>query len=79
MSAPLRRVRVSTKEWVHAVPGKPGHHIPKPARCAVFHCWGVGYEEFETGAGNFSVGIVEFPDGSIESVLPHEIKFEVDP
>lgn len=79
MSAPLRRVRVSTKEWVQPTATLGGHWIPRPARCAVFHCWGVGYEQFEAGPGNYSTAIVEFPDGSVESVLPHEIKFEVDP
>ena len=41
----------------------------------VFHQWGVAYEVFETGPGNYSVGIVELPDGRIESVLPSNIKF----
>lgn len=40
-----------------------------------FHCWGANYEEFESGAGNFSVGIVELPDGTIAEVLPSNIKF----
>ena len=27
-----------------------------------FHQWGSNYEEFENGAGNYSVAIVELPD-----------------
>lgn len=34
----------------------------------LFHDWGVNYEEFESGAGNYSVGIIELPDGKI--ILP---------
>ena len=34
----------------------------------LFHQWGMNYREFESGAGNFSVGIVELPGGRI--VLP---------
>lgn len=30
-----------------------------------FHQWSVSYEEFETGPGNYSVAIVELPDGQI--------------
>lgn len=33
-----------------------------------FHSWGVNYEEFESGAGNYSVAIVELEDGRI--ILP---------
>lgn len=41
----------------------------------LFHIWGCSYEEFETGAGNFTVALVELSDGTIESVLPTNIKF----
>ena len=34
----------------------------------LFHQFGVDYEEFETGPGNFTTGIIEMPDGSVESV-----------
>jgi len=78
MSAALRRVRVRTKEWVQPVLGIPGHYKPMPVRCALFHCWGSEFEEFEAGPANRTTAIVEFSDGSVEAVLPHEIKFEVD-
>jgi hypothetical protein len=42
---------------------------------ALFHQWGVDYEEFETGPGNYSVAIVERPDGSIENVQPEMVRF----
>ena len=42
---------------------------------AVFHQFGVDYEEFETGAGNFSVAIIEWSDGQVEMVRADRIKF----
>ncbi len=41
----------------------------------VFHQWGSEYEEFEAGPGNYTVGLVEMPDGSIETFVPWQIKF----
>lgn len=41
----------------------------------VFHQWGCCFEEFETGAGNYSVAIVELEDGTIRECLPTEVKF----
>lgn len=42
---------------------------------AMFHAWGVEYEEFENGPGNYTVAIVENPDGSVETFMPHLIVF----
>lgn len=41
----------------------------------LFHCWGVEYEEFEAGPGNYSVALVELPNGEIKTVLPSNLKF----
>ena len=41
----------------------------------LFHQWAASYEEFESGAGNFTVAIVEMPDGTIQEVLPTNLKF----
>ena len=41
----------------------------------LFHQWSASYEEFESGAGNFTVGLVELTTGEIESVLPSNLKF----
>lgn len=41
----------------------------------VFHQWANAYEEFETGAGNYTVALIELENGEIESVLPMNIKF----
>lgn len=40
-----------------------------------FHTWGCDYEEFETGAGNYSVAIVELPNGKVVKVNPIDLEF----
>lgn len=45
---------------------------------AVFHQWGMDYEEFDNGAGNFSTAIIERKDGTIENVFAEMIKFIED-
>ena len=41
----------------------------------VFHQFGVDYEEFETGPGNYSTAIVEMADGSVKNVPVDMIVF----
>lgn len=41
----------------------------------LFHQWANAYEEFENGAGNYTVALVETPEGTIDSVLPENLKF----
>lgn len=41
----------------------------------VFHQWASAYEEFETGAGNYTVALVELENGEMVEVLPTNIKF----
>lgn len=41
----------------------------------VFHQWANAYEELQTGVGNYTVALVEIADGTIEQVLPNNIKF----
>jgi hypothetical protein len=40
-----------------------------------FHQWGSDYEWFESGTGNFSVGICEADDGKIFTPHPKDIEF----
>ena len=42
---------------------------------ALFHQFGVGYEEFESGPGNFTTAIVEWSDGRVESVPAEHVRF----
>jgi hypothetical protein len=41
----------------------------------VFHAFGVDYQEFETGPGNFSTAIVEMADGTVKNVPVELIVF----
>ena len=41
----------------------------------VFHQWGNAMEESSEGFGNYTVGLVELPDGTVLEVLPSNIKF----
>lgn len=43
-----------------------------------FHQWGSSYEEFESGAGNYSVAIVELPDGTVAMPVADDICFLED-
>lgn len=42
---------------------------------ATFHQFGVGYEEFDSGPGNYSTAIVEWADGTVENVPVERIRF----
>lgn len=42
---------------------------------AVFHEFGVDYEEFESGPGCFSIAIIELPDGKVLTVRADQIRF----
>lgn len=40
-----------------------------------FHTWAESYEEFQSGLGNYTFGIVEDDTGKIWEVQPKEITF----
>lgn len=40
-----------------------------------FHKWGIDGEELDTGAVNYTIGIVELKDGRVVTVMPENIKF----
>ncbi|MCG7945815.1 MAG: hypothetical protein N0C84_05655 [Candidatus Thiodiazotropha taylori] len=42
---------------------------------AIFHAFGVDYEEFETGPGNFSTAIIERENGEVENVYVGMVQF----
>jgi hypothetical protein len=42
---------------------------------AVFHGFSTDYEEFDNGIGNYSVAIIEWPDGKVETVQADLIQF----
>ncbi len=78
MADKLRTVTMLDKEWI---PWKskeePGHfEYSDSGSIGKFHTWGVTYEEFEAGPGNYSIAIVELEDGNIVTKAPDCIKFE---
>lgn len=42
---------------------------------ANFHQWGLDFEEFETGAGNYSTAIIELDNGVVENIPAEHIEF----
>ena len=67
----LRSVRIKT--WIPTP--KPGRWSDDFNRKGLFHKWGHAYEEFESGPGNYTVAIVEFPDGHVEEIPVPRIIF----
>ena len=50
-------------------------YVPRLHGEAIFHQFGVGYDEFDAGPGNFTTAIVEWPDGRVESVPVEHVRF----
>ena len=56
--------------------GHIGFPLPKcEAGTGKFHQWGMDYEEFEAGPGNYSIAIIEMPDGTVENWPSNMIRF----
>ena len=67
---------VAVYEWYR--PDDAAYNAPFTKRFvgdAKFHQFGVDYEQFDSGVGNFTVAIVEMYDGSVMSVPVDLIKF----
>lgn len=67
----MRRVMVS--EYRKQAP--PHSWRMEEKGVAIFHTFGNGYAEFETGAGNFSTAIIEWPDGTVDNVPVQHVRF----
>jgi len=52
-----------------------GCYEPEFINEGLFHQWGVEYEEFDNRAGNCTIALIEISDGTIEKVLPSNLKF----
>lgn len=72
----LRKVIVSkhAKKLDEAHPGRV-HYVLEPAGEALFHQFGVNYEEFENGPGNYTTAVIEWPDGRVENVPVEHVQF----
>ncbi|QKV66503.1 hypothetical protein HUW52_27500 [Pseudomonas sp. 43A] len=71
----MRQVELKRKKWVQPSEGVRGHWAEDEIVTATFHQFGTAYEEFEAGPGNYSVAIVELPDGTVENAHLNEIRF----
>lgn len=58
------KIQVGTNCWEEGYPN-----------AGTFHQWANAYEESSAGFGNFTVALVENPDGTISQVLPSNLKF----
>lgn len=41
----------------------------------IFRQFGVNYEEFDNGPGNYTTAIVEMPDGTVKNIPVENIEF----
>jgi len=77
--------KVLFKKWIPIVsePQPFGSKAKEGTNCwekdfqneGLFHQWANAYEEGDAGFGNYTVAIVEISDGTIQEVLPMNIKF----
>lgn len=42
---------------------------------ALFHCFGVNYEDLRSGPGNYSSAIIEWPSGAVSNVSVELVRF----
>lgn len=68
--------KVTLVEYYKPDDYKGGEWSKREAGTGVFHGWGMDYEEFETGPGNFSTAIVEMPDGTVRNWRADMIRFD---
>lgn len=67
----MRRVQVS--EYQRSADGLSSSLVDIGE--AIFHQFGSNYEEFESGPGNFTTAVIEWPDGKIGNVPVEHIRF----
>jgi len=67
----MRKVKVFVWKFNNDI--KKNEKVEK--RTGIFHEFGCNYEEFETGAGNYSTAIIEYKNGEIENVPVDLIQF----
>jgi len=42
---------------------------------ATFHQFGIGFEEFETGAANYTTAVIELDNGAVKNICCENIEF----
>lgn len=63
------------KEYVENNVRIGGHWEEEFLNEGIFHQFGNAYEDFGEQIGNYTVALIEKSDGTIEEVLPINIKF----
>ncbi len=64
---------VKARIWQKAAPPeKIGQWVEKEG---TFTQWGNAYEEFASGPGNYTIAIIELPNGEIATALPEDVIF----
>jgi hypothetical protein len=71
----MRKVELKRRVLVRASGYARAHWEDAEPVIATFHQFGAAYEEFEAGPGNYTVAIVELPDGTVENANLHDIRF----
>ena len=72
----MRKVEILEWEYPILESGRSGPAVLKhKGKTGLFRQFGVNYEEFETGPGNYTTAVVELPDGNIENIPVEQIKF----
>lgn len=74
----MRKCKFNTPEYKRVYNNAGGYShtdVIDHWREGVFHQWGSDYEEFETGPGNHTIGIVETGDGAVHMANPENIVF----
>lgn len=68
----MRKVEILKRKWNKEIGAYEFAIIQKQA---TFHQFGVNYEEFEGGPGNYTTAIIEHEDGKVENIDCDLIRF----
>ncbi len=68
----MRKVKIVEAQW--NVKNREFDYI-ETGECGYFHQFGVDFEEFESGPGNYTTAVVEMADGTIQNYPVTLIKF----
>lgn len=71
----MRKVIYSQNVHYPATSEARQHWKLEPIGEAVFHQFGVNFEEYENGPANFSTAIIELDDGTVLNLPVEQIKF----
>lgn len=71
---------IQFKEWIPPVYEgnkviERGHYSEEYTGTGYFHQWGVSWEEIGTNGVNYTIGIIELEDGTIQEIPAFNIKF----